>query len=92
MGFPSSITGLFARRRRGYGRQHQKLRQGNPTIHGHSPNRNLTPKKIFKSSSSYRASALSIVNCPQRKGDWSSSGWMKSELKLSNDPQLAAKL
>jgi hypothetical protein len=49
----------------------QKLRQGNPTIHGHSPNRNLTPKKIFKSSSWYRASALSIVNCPRKKGDWS---------------------
>ena len=71
MGFPSSITGLFVRHRRGYGRQHQKLRQGNPTIHGHSPNPNLT---IFKSSSWYRASAMSIVNCPRKKGDWSSSG------------------
>jgi hypothetical protein len=50
-------------------RQHQKLLQGNPTIHGHSPNRNPTPKKIFKSSSWYRASALSIVNCPRKKGD-----------------------
>jgi hypothetical protein len=44
---------------------------GQPDDPRPQPDRNLTPKKIFKSSSWYRASALSIVNCPRKKGDWS---------------------
>src|ERR1700733_4063624 len=62
----------------------QKLRRGNPTIHGHSPNRNPT---IFKSPSWYRAFALSIVNCPPDGLHRAGGGRVYKRRKLCADDQ-----